>query len=865
MRNFMQHLAALLLMVCFSANALETPQEEGRGTRGLDVLDVSGIDQTPEPKATIGDHRGLVYVRQNRDTTRVSSEIEEGANWQHTQGVKRIIKGITVSDIYWDQLDDRFDPVRLTDCEGNPNVLCTAIGPRVSPDGKKVIFFKGYGNWWNYIVAPNGVRIASTEIDTIIRSELVIYHFPTSDAPFGWFTTVPNTGTHIDMQPFWVDNDTILFISNRQGTWPFKAQYTWHEDPNQCNSPCTNPNYGQEYWHESFHVWMMDIDGENAKNLTPHAQMTAAPTYTSDGRIFWAEWVAQGQNAYKSTPANFWWIGASDGLGRDQTFILNAHNAPPLKTRDWLDPTLINGGEGSSSFKALRCQAEIERGRFAFANYYRGNHLGCMGVIYETKVLDHHVEGCLKDTCLDYPVFTSGRDGSGRFTPSDLVAVTPYGQDQDMRVRFYIDGPNAGRPVGKAGYPAPFYENGSFIITHARGNCYEVTQPQDANRQAMGGEPTCQKGIWKVSTTPVTDPYAQMTPLVDDERYHVFDAWPVAPYSELYGQLAPAPLPEPDPEGQCVLNVVDARKAEILPSQQLNEYNEYLACKLQGCKVEPNNPNYVQDNIELLTIYTVENWDTFNSKKYENTMNNTGFMSTTLYRDFPLKADGSVSAIVPCETPLKIVGSNAQGMVVAHDDALHSLRSGETRTCHGCHDGHSEERAVQFFELEGAEEEPSLWNSFSALFAGDPVVKETAISEPVMPQLKYVSASERFVGTEAYNEGPSTGCPAGCDEELCTERQYLFYQDVHPILQDNCFSCHKSWDNPTSYSTITWYPDKISRPCTSDLVCKFALNSPLYTHCMGVEGHPGVEDKSVCQTIGKWIDTGAQNRDFGSN
>jgi hypothetical protein len=40
-------------------------------------------------------------------------------------------------------------------------------------------------------------------------------------------------------------------------------------------------------------------------------------------------------------------------------------------------------------------------------------------------------------------------------------------------------------------------------------------------------------------------------------------------------------------------------------------------------------------------------------------------------------------------------GVDANGDVVAEDNMTHSLRCGEVRTCHGCHDGHSEERALE--------------------------------------------------------------------------------------------------------------------------------------------------------------------------
>ncbi len=107
-----------------------------------------------------------------------------------------------------------------------------------------------------------------------------------------------------------------------------------------------------------------------------------------------------------------------------------------------------------------------------------------------------------------------------------------------------------------------------------------------------------------------------------------------------------------------------------------------------------------------LTVFLPEMWDmTYsdgNEETYAHTLNNTGHKSIATLGSQPLQADGSVKMRVPCETPIIMTGTDANGLVIAHDAMLHSLRRGESRTCHGCHDGHSEERAAQLGAERGA-------------------------------------------------------------------------------------------------------------------------------------------------------------------
>ena len=108
------------------------------------------------------------------------------------------------------------------------------------------------------------------------------------------------------------------------------------------------------------------------------------------------------------------------------------------------------------------------------------------------------------------------------------------------------------------------------------------------------------------------------------------------------------------------------------------------------------NPEFYASKVRALTVLLPEMWDksyTDDEEGYVARRNNMGHKSIAILGSQPLMADGSVRMQVPCETPLLMIGTDPRGLSLAHDEMLHSLRQGETRTCHGCHDGHSEERA----------------------------------------------------------------------------------------------------------------------------------------------------------------------------
>ena len=333
----------------------------------------------------------------------------------------------------------------------------------------------------------------------------------------------------------------------------------------------------------------------------------------------------------------------------------------------------------------------------------------------------------------------------------------------------------------------------------------------------------------------------------------ISNARSITSYMNLYGRTAPTRPAPLDAGAGCYLQVVNARAAELAPAQPYNWSNTmYARCAKQGCAVNADRPGFYSSNVKFFTVLIPEMWDMSysngNQMTFANTLNTIGHKSIGLYRKQPLLSDGSVRMQVPCETPLIMVGQDADGLTLAHDEMLHSLRAGETRTCHGCHDGHSEERA-------------------------------TAIRK---------TAAIRFASTQA----------ADVETPLTKRKAPVKFDKIRPILVSRCGGCHVGFnDDGLLYSRIVYdyeqidfpwltrkvgqtgrasTPYNLARPYTSWWVSKFALESPLYWYARNkrTDGlansdygddidyrapHNSNVTYSEARLIGRWIDQGAQN------
>ena len=810
-------------------------------------------DENEEPQLD-GVFDGIVYTRQPRATDPVPGlPVADASNWQHVSDVGRINTWIAESDVVLDDLQG--NQKVIYNCTA-AQIICVAQEARVSPDGTKIAYSVGFGDRLAELQV-NGVKIGLFDIPALTHARLFIYDIATDTS-----TPVPNFPANaIDRQPEWLDNDTLVFASNRANLYPHKTQFSQHRGLYadgrkrwQAGEYGVYQYYGYGNEGKAMQIWTMDIDGTNAKNLTPHETMALSPTVMTNGDIIYSCWNAHANEGYDApyrstdnagTDVNKWWLCQMDGNGAEGNVILNGHKSPIMKSKLYLDPT-VTGGESAATLKAVRSVAEIRKEYLAVTNYYRANHTGSMGAVYGWQYQEPGVEGVSRLNNFDNREFNNTREGSGRYIPGDFMPLTPYGTDQDIDVR--RDG--QGRAMGKAGYATPLPGTDDFMITHARGECYEVVPFWRTNLEWTGGEPLCQKGIYRVKTDMVTDPFdqSQMTLMAGGDQWQIYDADAVTNYQSLWGQ----PLPDRPAQlegDRCFLQVVDARAAE-LQAPQPYDWNKtlYEQCSTQGCAVNSEDKQFHGDQMEYLTVYEVELWDkTFsegNRYEFGNTINNHGFKSLRVWGFQELEDDGSVRMEVPCETPIQIHGQDDNNLTIAHDDKLHSLRKGETRTCHGCHDGHSEERAAQLGE----------------------------------------SAEVRFARTIAA--GTNYGKP--------NNGFRYSWADIEPILENRCSSCHTDMRNNDGLldSRIAWDHEQLDwpwmsrqpigngtfimpRPYTSKWIGKFARQSLLFWKCMDGRqdgrtdrqypgdidfgsSHPTDATLSECLAIGHWIDQGVQ-------
>ena len=593
-----------------------------------------------------------------------------------------------------------------------------------------------------------------------------------------------------------------------------EAVFTYHEDPAKRVWPATA---GRTHFSVSLQIWQMDGNGGNMKNVTPHESSALAPAVFSNGDILYSCWWGHGQRAYKKTPQNFYMICRVDSNGADGTVIKGAHGSPLLSARNLTEAT---GGEELTQFRALRSVREVFRRVLMDTNYYRGNHVGGMGLIWAMIYGDPRVEGTHLLSALAGSPYNNDIPYQARYVRSSLVNMTPTGQDQDALTRFCN-----GMACGKFGYPAPLANTETdYMATWGDGNCYELTRDHQANTDAMGGRPPCHMQIVQIkgartlldpenpgdptsyALNSMTDPFDrdQMVVLSGGSEWHKWDASEVATYQAFFGQAEPERRPPIEP-GECYVSAANARLAELAPFfSEGGKVRPEHRCQFQGCAVDHTK---FSDQMHQLAIYTVEHW---RGPIDPNRMNNLGYKSIARYGHQELETDGSIRMKVPCRTPLRFVAENKMGLAIAIDETTpRLLQNGEELVCHECHGGHSEERA--------AEIGMSAEDAFAKTIAG----KGLGVKDLVLD-----------------TTGPVT------------------FDRIKPLV-DKCNSCHTDRaEHP--YSQWTWDPKRVTRPCTSDMVCKFALNSPMFQNCMPTPEHPTGATGVECLALGRWIDAGVQ-------
>ena len=556
----------------------------------------------------------------------------------------------------------------IHDCMAAPEI-CMIDDPRVSPDSKNIIYWVGIGSELRDVRAfGTNWNTGAKDIAGLNECQLWVYNIAKKQK-----TQI--SGGHCDRSADWIDNDTIVFSSNRGMTFPRFAKPP-----------------GNFYPFPSFQIHRGDIvRGKlaNIENLTPHACMALNPMVATDGTVPHSELQCGIRSLLTSTPQNYLYIASIDTNGADGKSLLGFHHSPTLRSsayRKGIDPTGSNNEEG---VKALRVVSELTKGVYAASNYYRGNHQGANGQIIGWKA--GQGEGAVKAADIIDATYKSSLEGSGMFMRRSTRLLTPFGESQDTAVKRH---PN-GKVMGKTGYPAP-HPDGKFMFTWCRGECYEVAAARNT-RKYTGGEPTAQRVIALALVDVVTDPFdpKQLKIISQDNDYHRYNAQPITTYQALYGQPIPTPIPRLTGTTTALV-VKDARAHQIIPQPgkttklerevlQGNIEPDY-ATKAHSFCVDYYLPNLSAPTSSKPEIKRINEKDP--RKKYEiigMTVESTDCTD--------IQPNGSVFMELEPNKPVQMYVTDNAGEELSRDHSMHSLRKGEVRECDGCHDGHSEQKA----------------------------------------------------------------------------------------------------------------------------------------------------------------------------
>jgi hypothetical protein len=311
----------------------------------------------------------------------------------------------------------------------------------------------------------------------------------------------------------------------------------------------------------------------------------------------------------------------------------------------------------------------------------------------------------------------------------------------------------------------------------------------------------------------VTDTHdpSQIKVLIGDPTKHEFDAVEIVPRPITHVQ------PPLDESKGCYLEVANLREAELTPPDATFKWNKRSSeVGIKGNSVKPRDPSFHRDNVKALAIYGIQNHQTkYPSKTWTEAVNYTGYESVWKIGQQKMLPDGSLKMRVPCEQPFYMSAVDDHGKWITHDPWGHSLQQGETKTCFGCHDGHSIERRTAL----GAE-----------------------------PQAV-------FAKTQA----------AGTTPALIDGHKVVSIQQVGPILEKACSGCHEGFQNDSLiWSRVFADQEQIDFPFMKQMLNMNKQPLVPRPYWTGLTGRYARQSMLVWVMEGQRLD-GWQNTDFADD
>lgn len=583
------------------------------------------------------------------------------------------------------------------------------------------------------------------------------------DVGSGVVTPLPHTPGSFDSGPAWLADGRLAFTSTRS---------------RQFSTPVSLSQ------RLASQIFTMDLDGRNVEKASYHALAGEQhPLQLLDGRVAVSSWQLFGMLPYRHTNSGPGGFGTLANFFHVYSQHPDGANVFPL-----FGQHTLNHGTGPSRHPvhfAAHFLGQSSDGRLWASDYYRGNNSG-LGQIVGFPVPPLGQEGIGPD-----PV----PDPHDIFRPRGFTSLTSWANGFDsfanpmpipaLRIPSYRD-PLAF--AGKVSQPSGLPGN-QLLLTWAAGGCSTVASGDLVNNlpftSGSGGfpamntltllgrdNPGCDAGIYRTSRIPSRHP-ADLIPVVNRREYHEILARPVLPYAVIYGVERPKLIPrsetttadDPDLPPGAPFGILGASSIilrETRPITGIAFSAEPFAFSLQGT----DTIDYRDDDLCGVRILVTQPSRDQEYKRYKTTVGE----RVVVLGEFPVRKfdgngrpirdpsgvpDTSFKVRFPADTPYLMQAIDCQGRTLNTDQTWQHLRSGEVKTCNGCH-------------VHGKEGLP-----FSTTAAARPAYRPVRLGEGRVPLLM-----------------GGTGASVEVVEQSGYGLQFEFERDIFPILQRRCASCH---------------------------------------------------------------------------
>ncbi len=681
----------------------------------------------------------IVYVRQARFGDMVNT------TWPEIFHPARLDPGADLMLLHPDGSEEV-----LVDCE-----VCGVTDPMVSFDANWVYYSlfhdlsAGSLNTQRGDLPHQGADIFRINLHSRVIEQLTFGEFTPNTGAGNWDEGNPLNPSNeynrlgygiLNLGPMPLPGGQLAFTSNRNGLVPTKG--------------FTNP---------TMQLYVMDVDGNNVEAIAPMTIGSALhPTVLNDGRLMFSSYEPQGIRDRR-----LWGIWSIEPDGRQWEPMVSAMTSP----------------------NAFHFMTQNSAGDAIVEQYYNLNNNG-FGALFKLPLtvpqgtakfgspfpaLNPSIEQTVSQSIGLQPFQMS-------FTPWGYEAVTPMTHPGDSAAPI---GDNNVDRVGKFTHPSAA-PNNDLLVVWTPGPANDLNRPTTI--------PYYDGGLYLINNTEQVWQPGDLVLIKNDPDYN--EAWPraVVPWSAIHGQAEPnqrpwlpndgsvhTALPAGTPHG--LVGTSSLYKRDTFPGRGDADFDGLDPFNTSENRASSNwswqgadAGKYADSDIWAIRLLAMEpNTDRRYGPNaahhgtatdyYNHANERLRIMGEIPVRKFttggaPIldqegNPDTSFLVKIPADTPFTFQTIDRQGMVLNMSQTWHQVRPGEMRAdCGGCH-AHSQQ---------------PLDFATTAANAPDYSITDLSVATPM------VTLSEGGVN--------------GVDTVAASVVDVEFFQDIRPLLQTHCVSCH---------------------------------------------------------------------------